>query len=83
MPNCEISIGKLVRIVKASSAADDRCRCEYIRSVKTLDDLKSELVNLAFNLSQSTTYFKSGFRNFAKGGGVVCVCVGGAICWPP
>ena len=48
-------LSTVVRTVEASSAADDRRRCEHLRSVKILDDLESELVNLGFNLSRSAT----------------------------
>ena len=50
-------LSTIVRIVEASSAADDCRRCEHLQSVKTLD-LQSELVNLRFNLSQSVTYLR-------------------------
>ena len=41
-----------------ASSADDRNRCEHLRSVKTLDDLHSELNHLGFNLSRSATYLR-------------------------
>ena len=44
--------------MEVSSAGDDRRRCEHLQSVKILDDLQSELVNLRFNLSQSATYLR-------------------------
>ena len=44
--------------MEASSAADDRHRCEHLQSVKSLDDFQSELVNLVFNFSRSATYLR-------------------------
>ena len=61
-PRKEVSqpglLSTIVTIVEASSAADDCRRCEHLQSVKTLDDLQSELVNLGFNLSRSATYLR-------------------------
>ena len=51
-------LSTIVRVVEAFSAPDDRCRCEHLRSVKTLDDLHSELTHLGFNLSRSATYLR-------------------------
>ena len=51
-------LSSIVRVVKASSAADDRPHCEHLRSVKTLDDLHSEPTRLGFNLSRSATYLR-------------------------
>ena len=51
-------LSTIVRIVKASSAADDRRRSECLRSVKTLNDLHGELVKLNFKLSRSATYLR-------------------------
>ena len=50
-------LSTIVRVMEASSA-DDRNRCEHLRSVKTLDDLHSELNHLGFNLSRSATYLR-------------------------
>ena len=44
--------------MKASSAADDRRRCEHLRFAKTLDDLHSELTGLGFNLNRYATYLR-------------------------
>ena len=51
-------LSTIVRVVEASSAADDRRRCEHLRSVKTLGDLHSELTRFEFNLSRSATYLR-------------------------
>ena len=51
-------LSTIVRIVEASSAVDDRRHYEHLRSVKTLYDLQSGLVNLGFNLSRSETYLR-------------------------
>ena len=51
-------LSTIVDIVQASSSADERRRSERIKSVKTLDDLQSELVEHGFNLSRSTTYLR-------------------------
>ena len=48
----------IVRVVEASSAADDRHRCEHLLSVKTLDDLHSEITRLGFNLNRFATYLR-------------------------
>ena len=44
--------------MEASTAAHDRRRSEHLRSVKTLDDLHSELIRLGYNLSRSATYLR-------------------------
>ena len=44
--------------MEASSAADDRRRCEHLRFAKTLDDLHSELTGLGFNLNRYATYLR-------------------------
>ena len=46
----------ILDIVQASSSADEKRRSETIRSVKTLDDLVSELKSLNFTLSRNATY---------------------------
>ena len=51
-------LSAIVRVVEASSAADDRRRCEHLCSVKTLDDLHSELKQLGFDLSRSAAYLR-------------------------
>ena len=51
-------LSTIVRVVEASTAAHDRRRSEHLRSVKTLDDLHSELIRLGYNLSRSATYLR-------------------------
>ena len=48
----------ILDIVQASSSAEEKRKSERIRSVKTLDDLQSELESLNFKLSRSTTYLR-------------------------
>ena len=43
-------LSTILDIVEASSSTDERRRSGMIRSVRTLDDLQSELQNLGFNL---------------------------------
>lgn len=54
-PRKEVDQPKL-RIVEASSAADDRHRCEHLCSIKTLDDLHNEIARLGFKMSRSATF---------------------------
>ena len=51
-------LSTIVRIIEASSAADDRRHYEHFRSVETLYDFQSELVIFGFNLSRSATYLR-------------------------
>ena len=51
-------LSTIVRIIEASSAADDRRHYEHFRSVETLYDFQSELVIFEFNLSRSATYLR-------------------------
>ena len=51
-------LSAIVRVMEASSTAEDRRRCEHLRSVKTLDDLHSELKQLGFDLSRSAAYLR-------------------------
>ena len=51
-------LSAIVRVVEASSAAEDRRPCEHLRSVKTLDDLHSEPKRLGFDLSRSAAYLR-------------------------
>ena len=48
-------LSTIVKILEASSATDDRRRMECLRTVTILDDLHSELKNLGFSLSRSTS----------------------------
>lgn len=48
----------IVKIVEATSATDDRRRTEVLRTVRTLDDLRSELLKMGMNLSRSATYLR-------------------------
>ena len=48
---------KSIRVAEASVGGDSH-RYEHLCSVKTLDDLQSELLLLRFNLSQSATYLR-------------------------
>ena len=43
-------LSTIVRVLEASSAANDRRHCEYLCSVKTLDDLHSERTRIQFEL---------------------------------
>ena len=49
---------RLLNIVQATSATDDRRRTETLRSLTTLDDLHKELTDLGFNLSRSAVYLR-------------------------
>ena len=51
-------LSTIVNLVQASTAADDRRRTEVLRTVRTLDDLQTELTNRGFKLSQSATYLR-------------------------
>ena len=51
-------LSTIAKIVEASSATDDRCRMECLRTVTTLDDLHSELKSLGFSVSRSATYLR-------------------------
>ena len=48
----------LAAIASQGAAADDRRRSEILRSCKTLDDLKEELVKCGMTLSRSATYLR-------------------------
>ena len=50
-------LSTILDIVQATSAADPRRRTEMIRSVRTLDDLVSELKGtFGYNISRNATY---------------------------
>ena len=51
-------LSAILDIVQNSTAADNRRRCEALRSVQTLDDLVSELNKLGFCISRSATYLR-------------------------
>jgi len=51
-------LSAILNIVQSVSAADDRRRCEALRSVKTLDDLVSELEKMNHTISRSATYLR-------------------------
>ena len=51
-------LSTIVTIVTASSATDNRCHCEMLRTITTLDDLQCELKKVGFKLSRSTTYLR-------------------------
>jgi len=51
-------LSAILNIVQASTAADPRRRTEALRSITTLDDMKSELEKLGYNLSRSATYLR-------------------------
>ena len=44
-------LSTIIDLVQASTAADDRRQTEVLRTVRTLDDLHSVLMNLGFRLS--------------------------------
>jgi len=51
-------LSAILNIVQASSVADDRRRCEALRTVTTLDDLVSELQKMNYQVSRSATYLR-------------------------
>ena len=51
-------LSSIIKIVEASTAAGDRRRTEILRTVKTLDDLHSELTRIGFKLSRSALYLR-------------------------
>lgn len=52
----------IVDIVTASSAAQDRRRCEKLRTVTTLDDLTTELHKLGFKIKSTIVAKKREYR---------------------
>ena len=51
-------LSTILDIVRESSSADERRRSEALRSVTTLDDLQSKLIEHGFKLSRATTYLR-------------------------
>ena len=51
-------LSSIIKIVEASTAADDHRHTETLRTVKTLADLHSELTRIGFKLSRSALYLR-------------------------
>ncbi|KAJ8884678.1 hypothetical protein PR048_016536 [Dryococelus australis] len=61
-PRLEEEQSELLKVVvdlaMFGASAEERCRCEIVRTVHTLSELTDKLIELGFNISRSATYIR-------------------------